>query len=292
MRTRLVVSSLLSVLSLAAVNAATLADGPLNLTGWTEYDPDDDWVPSNPTPTSVRLDENVASPSVHPGWIVSDFTLAATCTISFDLLIDNAAGDDDFMGLGFSWSQPGPDVVYSYLLDWKKGTQSFNWGDTVVVNDDLAEAGMKIKRINGTYTWDGLWGGVDGLGVTTIAGPVAGGWNAGTTYHFDMTLEPGRITVVRDGVLIFDVIDASFAGGAGSIAVYGFSQDNITLSNVFATPAPVVCPGDFNDDGIVDGSDLGSLLGAWGTPLGDITGDGTTDGADLGAILGAWGPCT
>jgi hypothetical protein len=291
MRTTLAAASIAFSFSIAAFPVAARADGPLDLTGWTEYDPDDDWVPSNPSPTSVRLDENVSSPSVHPGWIVSDFTLASTCTISFDLLIDNAAGDDDFMGFGFSWSQPSPDVVHSYLLDWKKNAQSFNWGDKVLVNDDLAEAGMKIKRINGSYTWDGLWGGSDGLGVTTIAGPVAGGWNAGTTYHFEMTLEPGRITVTRDGAPIFDVLDATFAGGAGSIAVYGFSQDNITLSNVFVTPAPSACVGDFDGNGTVDGSDLGTLLGGWGTALGDLTGDGTTDGADLGALLGAWGTC-
>ena len=45
---------------------------------------------------------------------------------------------------------------------------------------------------------------------------------------------------------------------------------------------------DLDGDGTVGGSDLGILLGAWGTPLGDLTGDGTTGGADLGVLLGAW----
>jgi hypothetical protein len=41
----------------------------------------------------------------------------------------------------------------------------------------------------------------------------------------------------------------------------------------------------------VDGADLGTLLGAWGTPAADLDGDSTTGGADLGILLGAWGAC-
>lgn len=49
-------------------------------------------------------------------------------------------------------------------------------------------------------------------------------------------------------------------------------------------------PADLNGDGVVDGADLGLLLGAWGgSGLGDINGDGVVDGADLGLLLGAWG---
>lgn len=46
--------------------------------------------------------------------------------------------------------------------------------------------------------------------------------------------------------------------------------------------------GDLNGDGVVDGADLGLLLGAWGQSGGDLDGDGTTNGADLGLLLGAW----
>ncbi|MFO0875045.1 MAG: LamG domain-containing protein [Phycisphaerales bacterium] len=54
------------------------------------------------------------------------------------------------------------------------------------------------------------------------------------------------------------------------------------------------CPADLNDDGLVDGADLGLLLGSWG-PCGactaNIDGQGGVDGADLGLLLGSWGPC-
>ncbi|MBM4110913.1 MAG: hypothetical protein FJ254_06085 [Phycisphaerae bacterium] len=51
------------------------------------------------------------------------------------------------------------------------------------------------------------------------------------------------------------------------------------------------CPSDLNGDGIVDGGDLGMLLGGWGTATGDLDNNGVVDGADLGIMLGAWGAC-
>lgn len=54
---------------------------------------------------------------------------------------------------------------------------------------------------------------------------------------------------------------------------------------------------DFNNDGKVDGADLGLLLLAWGTDdcQYDLNGDGivngTIDGGDLGILLLAWGDC-
>jgi sugar lactone lactonase YvrE len=55
------------------------------------------------------------------------------------------------------------------------------------------------------------------------------------------------------------------------------------------------CDGDLNQDGAVDGADLGQLLGDWGTDgqpaNSDLSGDGVVDGADLGTLLGLWGSC-
>ena len=46
---------------------------------------------------------------------------------------------------------------------------------------------------------------------------------------------------------------------------------------------------DLNGDGIVNGADIGLLLGAWGTGgPGDLNDDGQVDGADIGLMLGAW----
>jgi hypothetical protein len=64
----------------------------------------------------------------------------------------------------------------------------------------------------------------------------------------------------------------------------------------FSTISGIVeinCFADLNDNGSVDGGDLGVLLGAWGTAsaTADLNVDGIVDGADLAMFLGAWGPC-
>ncbi|MBM4113841.1 MAG: hypothetical protein FJ253_10830, partial [Phycisphaerae bacterium] len=58
--------------------------------------------------------------------------------------------------------------------------------------------------------------------------------------------------------------------------------------------AGTLCQWDLTGNDIVDGSDLGSLLGQWGVCPGctaDFNDDGSVDGNDLGAMLGAWGNC-
>ncbi len=56
------------------------------------------------------------------------------------------------------------------------------------------------------------------------------------------------------------------------------------------------CTADLNGDRVVDGTDLGALLAAWG-PCGpthceaDLRASGVVDGADLGLLLGSWGAC-
>lgn len=62
---------------------------------------------------------------------------------------------------------------------------------------------------------------------------------------------------------------------------------------VFAPSAapPPPCDGDLDGDGLIDGADLGEMLGLWGTDGADLNDDGLTDGADLGLLLGLWGEC-
>jgi len=55
------------------------------------------------------------------------------------------------------------------------------------------------------------------------------------------------------------------------------------------------CMGDLNGNGLVDGADLGTMLGSWGPCAGscvaDLNGDGEVGGGDLGSLLANWGPC-
>jgi hypothetical protein len=57
---------------------------------------------------------------------------------------------------------------------------------------------------------------------------------------------------------------------------------------------PVLCAGDFNGDGVVNGADFGAMLSAWGACSGcqeDLNGDGEVTGADVGLLLTMWGAC-
>jgi hypothetical protein len=69
----------------------------------------------------------------------------------------------------------------------------------------------------------------------------------------------------------------------------GVSQGVATLQVDFEEAG---CVGDFDGNGLVDGADLGALLGSWGSNAAlDLTGDGAVDGADLAIVLGGWGGC-
>ncbi len=68
----------------------------------------------------------------------------------------------------------------------------------------------------------------------------------------------------------------------------GSAAEERPLLTVTFTP-PSVLLGDLNGDGVVDGTDLGLLLGSWGEPgAADLDQSGTVDGTDLGLLLGAW----
>ena len=47
--------------------------------------------------------------------------------------------------------------------------------------------------------------------------------------------------------------------------------------------------GDYDGNGLVDGSDLAYLLAGWGQIGPDLDGDGQTNGLDLTILLGGWG---
>jgi hypothetical protein len=70
------------------------------------------------------------------------------------------------------------------------------------------------------------------------------------------------------------------------------ASDGVFLFVLDLHAAHAPCDADLDGNGVVDGADLGLLLGNWdGQGVGDLNQDGTIDGADLGALLGAFGTC-
>ena len=220
---------LITVLAIGVLFCTAASQAAVDLTGWTLVN--GNWSYSNPTPESGLMDETALSGTVGPGWVVSDFVLPATSSFSVTFSVVGPLGwnDNDFIGLAFCYQ----DNDNFYLLDWKKEEQLYYWGDSSV--DNTAEQGIKLKKINVSWTRDGLWGGTDGIGVSTLAGPDPRGWVLGTAYTFDVELSPGHILVDLNGSPLFNVSDSTFQGGR--IALYGFSQDSLLFSNVVPEPA-------------------------------------------------------
>ncbi|MFO0875682.1 MAG: hypothetical protein U0575_17185 [Phycisphaerales bacterium] len=94
----------------------------------------------------------------------------------------------------------------------------------------------------------------------------------------------------NDVTLVFNF--GASLGGEGGVATYGIQAEEDALwpaVNTFVSYTAIL-PWDLDGNGVVNGADLGILLGAWGTsgPTADLNGDGIVDGADLGILLGAW----
>jgi len=87
------------------------------------------------------------------------------------------------------------------------------------------------------------------------------------------------------------------AGQAYYIVIGGFGATTLEVSGSLEITGPPQpnCPADLNDDGFVNGDDLGILLSQWGECTGscsaDFNGDGFVNGDDLGVLLAAWGAC-
>lgn len=99
---------------------------------------------------------------------------------------------------------------------------------------------------------------------------------------------PGALTVTVNET-ITDAGGIAFDGDTPADAPPFPTGDGVPggPSTLFFT---VASPFDLSADGVIDGADLGLLLGAWGTAdaAADLNGDGTVDGADLGLLLGNW----
>ena len=107
---------------------------------------------------------------------------------------------------------------------------------------------------------------------------------------------PGNVVACLDDTDGCDVYTTTieFTASAGNryvIALGGFAITDYGPAILTISGEGVVCLGDFNGDGLVNGVDLANLLAYWNLPDADLNGDGTTSGADLTILLASWGVC-
>jgi hypothetical protein len=129
-------------------------------------------------------------------------------------------------------------------------------------------------------------------GTITLSGLATNGVCAeGLAYQWQVEVAPGEFV---------DVVDDGLTSGAATrtLALDSVSQSGVyrlTASNscgtAYSNPVPaLVCPGDFNCSGGVDGDDVISFFAAWDAGLidADLSGDGGVDGDDVILLFGRW----
>jgi len=146
-----------------------------------------------------------------------------------------------------------------------------------------------------TYTDDPVW--PDDFSLATCAQPMRWGtgdheWiNEDTVNRGESCTEHETMWYDIDGVAEFHDPDSEdcYNGAAG------LCPDPVGAMIAFCIGNG--CPGDVDGDGDTDHSDLGALLGAWGSqpgdpnwlPGADLNGNGVVDHSDLGILLADWG---
>ena len=170
-----------------------------------------------------------------PTFFLSDFNAFGTTVTG---KIKPGGGDNDFIGfaLGFTPGASTSATADYLLVDWKQGTQGFNFGAPSSSPGGNAFAGLAVSRVTGIPDADEFWqhdnlsgtGASSGL-VELARGATLGnvGWVANTEYEFTFDFGPNDLEVFVDGVKELD-ITGSFANGR--MAFYNFSQASVVYS--------------------------------------------------------------
>lgn len=178
------------------------------------------------------------------------------------------------------------------LTDGGEGAGGYQ-GSTGAITPLIAANGLEVALDNSNAV--GVAGGTEagsGKGVLT-----------GAEYRIPLALlgytcGPLRVCAFVNGGG-HDFVSNQVLGGAGAGTGNFGEPRSVNFSNVpgnqyFEVPgAAPCCVGDLDGDGVVSGSDLGALLGVWGSsdPAADLDDDGIVGGSDLGGLLGNWGVC-
>ena len=143
-----------------------------------------------------------------------------------------------------------------------------------------------IKQANGTW--------FIGVASTTV-GPqdTPGSLNYAAPTYTCGDPTAGDCAVAHGNAFCADACCCAYVGGLDPYCVT-VRWDSICVTaaaGCAANCSSAPCPSDLNGDTIVNGADLGIMLGDWGGSERDLNGDGIVNGADLGLLLGAWGAC-
>ncbi|MEI6474352.1 MAG: hypothetical protein WCO75_03060 [Planctomycetota bacterium] len=157
----------------------------------------------------------------------------------------------------------------------------------------ISEKSFSVLGGNGFLTWSldaplSLTGNTNPI-VVVMSAPIAVGCAAATNQVFGGVGGAGSTAP-----WYVQSTDPNGICDSGGVFVPQVDQTNQWIVNLGMVQTTPPCPADLNGDHVVNGADLGLLLGSWGACPGcpaDLNHDGIVNGADLGLMLGSWGPC-
>jgi len=168
---------------------------PIDFNSWTaESYPSVSGFPNGTWNVSGDGSSVLQTSNGQPTFFYSDFDSQGS---AFTGTIRVSGGDDDFIGFALGF-QPGDSTSSSadyLLIDWKGGSQSFDFNGSGDGPGGIAPAGLAVSRVIGVPTADEFWQHTDndltgsplGTGLEELQrGATLGatGWAANTTYEF------------------------------------------------------------------------------------------------------------
>jgi thermitase len=208
----------------------------------------------------------------------SSMSAAYTATRNAGLVHFASAGNAGTNGLGFPARSSGVNAVGSASRNGIKSSFSSYGtglafvapGQSIYTTDRTGTAGYSSTN----------WTTIDG---TSFSSPYAAGV-AALLFSVNPNLSPAQVENAMKTT-------ADDMGTAGYDTLTGWGM--IDAAKAVQSIRPT-CKSDYNRDFVVDGTDLGALLGGWGSNNSnlDLNQDNTIDGNDLGILLSQWGSCT
>ena len=286
--------------TLAAGVAAARASSTYNAGGWSlgqaaTFDGQDyqSWVADSTQGSMLDIETPYESYAIEY-WVNIDYYCP------FRVYLINAYGDE--------WANADtPSVIFAFSLTGEGGTAQELYSGDGRTGDSFGpsfgaperNAWQHVVMANrydegtDTYSQTCIYNGDTGNLWTASAPMRAFSAEEGLTIGSHLTLVNHKLIGMMDEVAIYDLTGLDQAAYDTKLASIAEHYSQVTVPEL----PPTHIPGDANDDGKVDGSDVTILAGNWQYgvtgggatwDMGDFNEDGKVDGSDVTILAGNW----
>ncbi|MFO0873676.1 MAG: hypothetical protein U0575_06855 [Phycisphaerales bacterium] len=209
-------------------------------------------------------------------WTVIDFGADTSLTTAYGIW-QNGIGSSSYTITGGTSVRGFP---YGFLIDYDASTKTLGSPQYYLYPGGTATHFEGITESPGGYNLVAQTS--SGAAFVSVMREPSGAFGPAA---WTLVCVPGATITTGNSVYQNSAMGISFGDGTPGVHSY-------------VATVSIGCVGDINRDGIVDGADLGVLLGNWGSTTcaadstaSDLNQDGVVNGADLGILVSSWGPC-